>query len=48
MDVSSVNTVASFGNFSGKVIGPVCRQASENCEGSWASPSDPLIPPVRA
>ena len=48
IDVSSVNTVASLGTLSGRVIGPVCRQASENCEGSCASPKLPLTPPVRA
>src|SRR5262249_13254349 len=30
------------------VIGPTCRHAIEKCDGSSASPSPPLMPPVRA
>ena len=47
-EVPSLNTVSSLGRSAGKVIGPIWRQAMENCEGSSATPSEPLMPPVRA
>jgi hypothetical protein len=48
IDVSSLNTVSSSGIFAGSVIGPVWRQASENCDGSCARPREPEMPPVLA
>ena len=47
-DVLSLNTLSSFGSLSGSAIGPVCRQAIAKRDGSSATPSDPLTPPVRA
>lgn len=45
MDVSSVKMVFSLGNLAGRMIGPVWRQARENCDGSCASPKVPDTPP---
>src|SRR5919108_1754041 len=47
-EVLALNTSFSFGNFCGRMIGPVWRQAIANLEGSSASPSGPLMPPVLA
>ena len=47
-EVFSLNTTSSSGIFAGRVMGPTWRLASENCDGSSASPKLPLTPPVRA